>query len=321
MPLGNPEAYGLLGPADQSMGLLNMDPRQMALLSAAASLLEGGGPSLTPTSLGQNLGRALNAGMGSYQMGRQQALQNALMKRQMARSDRDEGRANRALDLQEQRLQSGVDDPSAVREWQFYSALSPEQQKQYLEMKRALQLAQIGGVQNVVRPGGEVQPLSTLDQEAAAKEELAAASTRGQESAKATVNAASELSKIEEREAQVLRILDDPNFDAAVGPIDQFSGRLGEAMGTEQGVLGGEIERLSNALVREAAATWKGAISEKELELFMRSVPRRGNSGATWRSWYQNEYLPMKAKVQEKAGGPSPESQVLRYNPATGRVE
>lgn len=89
---------GLLPQDEIPMGLLG-DPRNMALLSAAAALLEGGGPSLTPTSFGQNLGRALTTGMGAYRQGLQQATQNALMKRQFARQDKADARQE-ALDAQ-----------------------------------------------------------------------------------------------------------------------------------------------------------------------------------------------------------------------------
>lgn len=106
MPIGMPlSTYGLLPAAEPQGGLLGdmfMDPRRMAMLSAAASLLEGGGPSLTPTSFGQNLGRATMAGMNTYQQGRQQAVQNALLKRQMARQDKQDARADSDFARQEQ---------------------------------------------------------------------------------------------------------------------------------------------------------------------------------------------------------------------------
>lgn len=90
MPL---TSYGLLPMEQQGGGLLGTsfsDPRTQAMISIASSLLQSGGPSLTPTSFGQALGRAGQVGLQSYNMGRQQALQNAVMKRQMARQDRQD---------------------------------------------------------------------------------------------------------------------------------------------------------------------------------------------------------------------------------------
>jgi len=54
--------------------LLNEDQRRLmgrnAALSAAAALLQAGGPSRTPTNLGQALGAALQAGQQGYQQAR-----------------------------------------------------------------------------------------------------------------------------------------------------------------------------------------------------------------------------------------------------------
>src|SRR5690606_40714538 len=80
---------GLL-PMEEQGGLLNglMNPQNQAMLSMAASLLESGGPSLTPTSFGQSLGRAGMAGMNAYNQGLQQSVQNALLKRKDRKSTR-----------------------------------------------------------------------------------------------------------------------------------------------------------------------------------------------------------------------------------------
>lgn len=166
---------GLFPQDEIPTGLLG-DPRQMAMLTAAAALLEGGGPSLTPTSLGQNLGRATMAGMNSYQQGLQMARQNALDKRQLARQDKEDVRADRRLELEELRMQQGADDPASVREWEYFQSLTPEQKRQYLAMKRAQTIREVGGVNTVIDPiapgSGADQPLSTLDEEVAAAEAI-----------------------------------------------------------------------------------------------------------------------------------------------------
>jgi len=63
--------------------LLNEDQRRLmgrnAALSAAAALLQAGGPSRTPTNLGQALGAALQAGQQGYQQARAGSLQDMLL--------------------------------------------------------------------------------------------------------------------------------------------------------------------------------------------------------------------------------------------------
>jgi len=93
---------GLLGSAfggNEFDDLLTPEQRasiqQRSLLSAAAALLQAGGPSRTPTSLGQALGSALQAG----QAGAQQAQQSALTG-MMTRQKLEEAR--RARDVQSQ---------------------------------------------------------------------------------------------------------------------------------------------------------------------------------------------------------------------------
>lgn len=76
--------------ADQQSGI-----RNQALLQAAAALLQAGGPSRTPISLGQALGGALQAGTQGYGQAQQGAIQSLVTRQKLA-----EG----ALDLQRQKL-------------------------------------------------------------------------------------------------------------------------------------------------------------------------------------------------------------------------
>ena len=62
--------------------------RNQAMLQAAAALLQAGGPSRTPVSLGQALGGALQAGSQGYQQAQQGAVQNLLMKQKLDEAKR-----------------------------------------------------------------------------------------------------------------------------------------------------------------------------------------------------------------------------------------
>ena len=119
----------------------------------------------------------------------------------------------------------------------------------------------------------------------------------------ATTAAQESLAGMESTEAQLQEILHDPEFSQAVGLVDAFTGRVGEALGTKQGVLGGQAERLANQLVVDAVSNWKGAISEKELDFFLKSAPGRASSPETWSHWFHKEYLPRKERVARVARG------------------
>jgi len=78
--------------------------------------------------------------------------------------------------------------PANLQEWAYYNQLPAEDQKRYLEMKRNPTYFQtnVGGVPTVVSPsstGTGTTPLSTLSNEAAAKEALAGAEMTGKTTA------------------------------------------------------------------------------------------------------------------------------------------
>lgn len=83
METGAFDLFGSRSPNGQSIfgqqpGLLTpgFDPRTMGLLGAAASLLAASGPSTTPQSFGQVVGKGLMGGVQSYQAGRQQEMED-----------------------------------------------------------------------------------------------------------------------------------------------------------------------------------------------------------------------------------------------------
>lgn len=65
------------------------------------------------------------------------------------------------LAIRQQQAMQGSEDPAAVREYQYFSQLSPEQQKQYLSVKRAQQTLDLGGYYGGVDPTTmQVNPLA-----------------------------------------------------------------------------------------------------------------------------------------------------------------
>jgi hypothetical protein len=62
--------------------------QNQAMLQAAAALLQAGGPSRTPISLGQAIGGALQAGTAGYQQAQQGAVQNLMMRQKLDEAKR-----------------------------------------------------------------------------------------------------------------------------------------------------------------------------------------------------------------------------------------
>ena len=94
---------------------------------------------------------------------------------------------NMAINRMQQMVDpTGGGAPMNVKEWQYYSQLSPTDQQRYIEMKRANQrIVEIDQVptrvpQTVVPGGGaDLQPLSTLDRVTEAAQQLSAAKQQG----------------------------------------------------------------------------------------------------------------------------------------------
>jgi hypothetical protein len=97
----------------QSPGLAAQSERQAAL-QAAAALLQAGGPSRAPVSLGQALGGALQAGQQGYQAAQQQGLQRLMLNQQLQQMQQQQQREQalrQALTTQPteaQRFQAGA---------------------------------------------------------------------------------------------------------------------------------------------------------------------------------------------------------------------
>jgi hypothetical protein len=182
------------------MGEPQVNPQQDARLALASSLLAG---SNSGQGFNQIFGKALMAGQAARQQAQQSIQQNREQQsqeqfrqaqiQQMQAPPDDPAEIRTLRMLQEdpellamyQKMNAGkADTPASVQEWQFFQTLPPESQAQYLNMKRqpaAPQLAQIGGVQNIVdRVNGTVKPLSTLETEAAAQGALAEGKAVGQ---------------------------------------------------------------------------------------------------------------------------------------------
>lgn len=96
-------------------------------------------------------------------------------------------------------------------------------------------------------------------------------------------------------------LINDPNFEGAVGPIDQYTASAGAAMETKEGLLNKKALRASKKLVQDAASALSGSISDADLLLLEQSAPSVGDSAGVWRDWYETEYKPLIERSKRKA--------------------
>lgn len=172
--------------------------------------------------------------------------------------------------------------PSPVQEWNVFSQMTPEQQEQYLQMKRANQITDIGGVKHVVTPIGNTKPLGTLEQEAAAKETLAAASKSGQLNAENTIAAKEELPRVEGKAQQALNLLDQienhPGLSAVVGAPNPLKGGFGafNIPGSQAADFRTYLDQLGGQIFLDAYQGLKGGgqITEVEGEQAKNAIAR-----------------------------------------------
>lgn len=97
--------------------------------------------------------------------------------------------------------------PSDVREYQYYNALSPDMQKQYLTVKRANQLANLGGSYAVVGQDGSVVNTLPVTLKPADQPVNAANKTQAEAEGKATGEANASLADISAGMPQVQEVV------------------------------------------------------------------------------------------------------------------
>ena len=213
--------------------------------------------------------------------------------------------------------------PANVQEWQYYSKLSPEQKKEYLEMKRSQQtfLPTIAQVPTVVRPGvagnpTEVQPLTTLPEvsNAAATVAGAEAGAKTTETAKAeaAVNLQSNLDEIDKMEAGVKGLLTSPGFKTIYGLSGKIDPR-NYTPGTEAANSEARRNQLEAASFGISIQKMKGlgqlsnAEGQKVTAAYTRAIDKRQSEESAREAWNEVlSYLELaKLRARQKAGGPA----------------
>jgi hypothetical protein len=176
---------GLLGPTTNYGGLL--DPRaeeqakRDAMMALSSNLLAQSGWSQTPTTLGQAMGGAVNAGRQTQNESLNSALQANLLKSQIAKNERpnlptsaEEFEYYKKLSPEDRIIFDAMKKkagPAAIQEFEYFKGLSPDDQATYTKLQRqptVPKIVNIGNVPHLVDPVTGVRtPLSSLENEMA----------------------------------------------------------------------------------------------------------------------------------------------------------
>lgn len=191
--LGGSSYGGLLGEEEQKAA------QRQGLLALGAQLMSASGPSPTRVSFGQALGPALMAGQQAQRQSGDDMLQAMLLKTKL---NNPEGEKPSAVAEYEYAKANGFtgsfaewkrvasaqqQSPAGIQEYEYFSKLTPDQQKQFLSLQRSPitdKLAIVNGVPTWTNPiTHEQTPLSTqqseIEAEAHKQFESALARARG----------------------------------------------------------------------------------------------------------------------------------------------
>lgn len=290
---------GLLGGTSGYGGLLEEDQKkalqQQALLSLGANMLANSGQSPTRVSFGQALGNSLLS--TQQQMGQQgqDMLQAMLLKTKLqkgsetkkpsdvqsyeyAKSNGYKGTFEDWKRVASQQQQS----PAGIQEYEYFSKLSPEQQKQFLSLQRSPvvpQVVMVNGVPTLVDRTGATpaNPLSTQQSENEATAAAAAAKARGA----VTGETQGSIEKKALTAGGVKDILDlaDPLIDSATGSAigagrDKLASAFGVAPEGAQAIA--QLQVLQASLMM-AQPRMEGPQGEKDVILYQQAAGNLGD--------------------------------------------
>jgi len=167
-----------------------------------------------------------------------------------------------AIDLIKAQQDGSSDMPSNVQEWEYFSKLPPEQQSQYLVMKRSAPFLDRGT--EFARPDpltGQIGPTVTKEnyQEAF---DTSSGNAAGKATTEGALEAPAAIASAENSIAQIDAVINDPNLKYAIG----VGGLLPAIPGTPQAGTIARIEQLQGAAFLQAFESLKGGGQITEVE-------------------------------------------------------
>lgn len=319
-------------------------------------LLALGGQMMQAGAQGQPTGAAFGQGMQAYQ-------QAALQYEQMAQQREDRIREKKMRELREKaisqitdedlqmlaaldpsgqtvaqvmaaklRARSGVDSPSNVREWEYYNALTPAQQQQYLAMKRAAQFQDLGGYVAPVDPRtstinvGAATPKTLPPQDlpavrGAQAEESAAGRVAGEafaERGKRAQSAGDTLGLLTQAET----ILSGGQATGSTAGAVRDVLAAGVGMSTKGAQATAQLKAIAGQLTSKMPRM-EGPQSNYDVQLYREMAGDLANDRlpVETRLAALTEIRRLNEKYAEGQGGQAPAAARKRFNPATGKIE
>lgn len=337
-------------PPNRMQGLLKLlqDPAiNQGLLSAGSGLLQSSGYSTMPVSTGQALGAGLQGFMQGKQNATEQAINAALLKKQLEPKPIEDPASVREYEFAKKNGYAGTFEdwkktggtqaqpPSAVQEYEYWKALpSKEEKDAYLTIKRSMQPYQLGEVAGgkVVfnRATGQWDQVTDAGQEGAAAGQIAGATAAGKVSGETTATAQFDLPRVEDNAKQTLDLLDKlekhPGRKAATGASSAIP--LDKLPGTDARDFVASLGQLQGKQFLEAYQSLRGGgqITEVEgakAETAISTLQDRGQSEEAWLQAAKDLREVVNAGLEraKKKAGSSTSAPKLKYNPATGKIE
>lgn len=295
---------GLLGQVPSYGGLVDEEARRIAqrqgLLAMGANLMAAGGPSAQRVSFGQALAPALMAGQQAQQQGIENAMQAMLLQTKLRDTKRDATpSAVREYEYAKQNGFKGTFEewkrvasaqqqtPAGIQEYEFFSKLNPEQQKQFLSLQRSPvvpQVVSINGVPTLVDRTGATPPtpLTTQSAEIDAAAQKALAESQAKAKGQATGEAEGLLEKKSINALTVLDTLDlaDPLVDVATGSgtgaaADKVAAFFGSSLKGDQAIA--QLKILQANLMTNMPRM-EGPQSDRDVQLYREAAGELGDA-------------------------------------------
>lgn len=138
--VGAPQNRQFVNPGQGGMdALINPDQNQARALLAASLEMMGHNPTTMP---GATMSRGINKGLELLDSLRAEDRQRGITAQALALEGATDNR-NFVGDMY--KTSRGTEAPANVREYQFFASLSPDEQEQYMQMKRSGQIIDLGG--------------------------------------------------------------------------------------------------------------------------------------------------------------------------------
>jgi hypothetical protein len=196
------------------------------------------------------------------------------------------------IDQARKDLEMGVNrnDPAAVREYNFFSQLPPEEQERYLGMKRAQQTLNLGGTQAVLNPMGGIQQQYTVTPKISEMPDFQAQQAGAQEQAKLQqqlalepkIKSAVQTAQTTSEAAQMLPQLQQQSQmmkDTILKLIDE-QGNLRPGVGEIAGGIFGMQGRQASAFpVTEAQRKYQPVVNQIKGQTFLEAYERLKGGG------------------------------------------